>query len=114
VLADAHRQAALDLERSIADLGDPAVNPWNARAIIELYWGTAFHWVAYGCQVKHGKHKENHTKLISYLRDLGRVPSRICGTTSTDGVMVAGMVIRRCSQRLCRSRAICATSARGL
>ena len=71
MLADAHRQAALDLERSVAALGDPAVNPWNARAIIALCWDAAFHWVAYGCQVKHGKHKENHTKLVQYLNDLG-------------------------------------------
>ncbi len=71
MLEDAHRQAALDMERSIADLGDPAAKPWNARVIIELYWGAAFHWIAYGCQVKHGKHKENHTKLGKYLRDLG-------------------------------------------
>lgn len=71
MLADAHRQAALDLEQSIADMGDPAVKPYLARAAIELYWAAAFHWIAYGCQTKHGKHKENHTKLGRYLRDLG-------------------------------------------
>lgn len=71
MLADAHHQAALDMEQSITELGDPAAKPWNTRAIIELYWAAAFHWIAYGCQVKHGKHKENHTKLAQYLNDLG-------------------------------------------
>jgi hypothetical protein len=71
MLADAHRQAALDNEQAIADLGDPAAKPYIRRGLIELYWGAAFHWIAYGCQQKHGKHKENHTKLVSYLRDLG-------------------------------------------
>lgn len=71
MLADAHRLAALDLERSIVALGDPSMNPWNAHALIELYWAAAFHWIAYGCQTMHGKHKENHTKLGKYLRDLG-------------------------------------------
>src|SRR5262245_53860597 len=71
MLADAHQQAALDIERSIDDLGDPAAKPWNARALIELYWSAAFHWVACGAQRKHGKHKGNHTKLTQYLNDLG-------------------------------------------
>jgi hypothetical protein len=71
MLADAHRQAALDLEQSISDMGDPAVKPYLARSAIELYWLAAFHWTAYGCQLKHGKHKENHTKLAQYLRDVG-------------------------------------------
>ncbi len=71
MLADAHRQAALDLEQSISDMGDPAAKPYLTRAAIELYWAAAFHWIAYGCQTKHGKHKENHTKLGRYLRDVG-------------------------------------------
>ena len=71
MLADAHRQAALDIEQSLAKLGDPAVEPFVGRLLIEAYWGAAFHWVAYGCQQKHGKHKENHTQLSRYLRDLG-------------------------------------------
>jgi len=71
MLADAHRQAALDIEQSIADMGDPVVRPYLARSVIELYWLAAFHWIAYGCQTKHGKHKENHTKLAQFLRDVG-------------------------------------------
>lgn len=73
MLADAHRQAALDIEQSLAKLGDPAVEPFVGRLLIEAYWGAAFHWIAYGCQQKHAKHKENHTQLSRYLRDLGEV-----------------------------------------
>ena len=55
----------------IADIGDVTGKPYATRSVIELYWGAAFHWIAYGTQRKHGKHKENHTKLARYLRDLG-------------------------------------------
>ena len=68
---DAHRQAALDIEQAIAKLGDPAANPALGRSIIELYWGASFHWLAYGCDRKHGKHKETHDKLGKFLRDIG-------------------------------------------
>ena len=69
--ADAHQQRAQQLEHSAAALGDPATDPDQAPGLIEMYWGAAFHWIAYGCQQKHGKHKENHTQLARYLRDLG-------------------------------------------
>ena len=71
MLADAHQKAAEDIERTIALLGDPAANPYIGRGLIELYWGAAFHWMAAGCQRKHAKHKENHTKLGRFLRDQG-------------------------------------------
>ncbi|HLY30340.1 MAG TPA: hypothetical protein VKQ36_04900 [Ktedonobacterales bacterium] len=69
MLVDAHRQAALDMEQTIATLGDPAVHPYISRLLIEAYWGASFHWIAVGCQEKHGKHKENHTQLAKFLRD---------------------------------------------
>jgi len=69
--ADAHKTAAEELDRSIADLGDPATRPYNRRAIIELYWGASFEWLAYGTDHKHGKHKENHEGLVRFLRDVG-------------------------------------------
>ena len=70
---DAHRDAALELEHSIADLGDLstlASRPYNGRALIELYWGAAFEWIVYGCQRLHGKHKEKHEGLARFLRDV--------------------------------------------
>jgi len=69
--ADAHRDAALELERSIADLGDPAARPYTIRALVELSWGATFEWLAYGSDRKHGKHKEKHDGLARFLRDLG-------------------------------------------
>jgi hypothetical protein len=68
---DAHEQRALQLEHAIALLGDPAADPDIIPSLIENYWGAAFHWIAFGCQRKHGQHKENHTQLGRYLRDLG-------------------------------------------
>ncbi len=72
MLVDAHRQAALDLEQAIAALGDPNTHPYISRLLIEAYWGAAFHWIAVGCQERHGKHKENHTQLGKFLRDQGK------------------------------------------
>ncbi len=73
MVADAHRSAADELEQAIADLGDPATKPYIGRTVIENYYGAAFHWIAYGCERKHGKHKENHSGLVSYLRALGEL-----------------------------------------
>jgi hypothetical protein len=52
-------------------LGDLASDPDLAPSLIEIFWAAAFHWIAHGCQRKHGQHKENHTQLNRYLRDLG-------------------------------------------
>jgi hypothetical protein len=68
---DAHQERALQLEHTIGAVGDPNADPDHAPGLIELYWGAAFHWIALGCQQKHGKHKENHAQLGRYLRDLG-------------------------------------------
>jgi hypothetical protein len=69
--ADAHQRRAQQLEHSIAGLGDPTTDPDQAPGLVELYWGSTVHWIAFGCQQKHSKHKENHTQLARYLRDLG-------------------------------------------
>jgi len=69
--AEDHEQRALQLEHANAVLGDPAADPDLAPSLIENLWGAAFYWIAYGCQQKHGQHKENHTQLARYLRDLG-------------------------------------------
>jgi|SRR5260221_8804116 hypothetical protein len=68
--ADAHRDHALQFEHAITVLGDPVADPYVSISLIENYWAAGFHWIAYGCQQKHGKHKENHTQLGRYLRDL--------------------------------------------
>jgi len=68
--ADAHQQRAQQLEHATILLGDPAADPDIGPSLIENYWAAAFHWLAFGCQQKHGKHKENHTQLGRYLDDL--------------------------------------------
>ncbi len=68
MLADGHRNAAENIEATIALLG---ASPRAARLIIEGAWGAAFHWVAFGCETKHSKHQESHARLGTFLRSLG-------------------------------------------
>ncbi|MGH9638186.1 MAG: hypothetical protein ACRD72_25400, partial [Candidatus Angelobacter sp.] len=68
MLADGHRNAAENIEATIAFLG---ASPRAARLIIEGAWGSAFHWIAFGCETKHGKHQESHARLGTFLRALG-------------------------------------------
>lgn len=65
MLVDAHHAKALRIEQSMTDLGDPTIKPHILEALIELSWAAAFQWIAVGCQQKHGKHKENHSHLVS-------------------------------------------------
>ncbi|HKV83685.1 MAG TPA: hypothetical protein VJN88_03965 [Ktedonobacterales bacterium] len=75
---DAHQKRAQQLEHALSMLADPTSDADVVPAVIEMYWGAAFHWIAFGCQNKHRKHKENHIQLGRYLRDLGE--SRIAAT----------------------------------
>ncbi len=68
MLADAHRQAAEDIERGIMAL---QATPNQGRLLVEAAWGASFHYIAHGCQVKHGQHHESHAHLGSYLNSLG-------------------------------------------
>lgn len=68
MLADAHRQAAEDIEKTIEPL--QAVS-YTARVVIEGAWGAAFHWIAFGCEMKHQSHQESHARLGSFLRRQG-------------------------------------------
>jgi hypothetical protein len=68
MLADAHRQAAGDIEATIARV---QADPRAARVVIESCWGAAFHWIAFGTQQKHGQHQESHTRLGRALRGYG-------------------------------------------
>lgn len=64
MLAAAHRKAAEDIEATIVPL---ASSPQAARIVIEGAWGGAFHWIAFGCDTKHGQHQESHARLGTYL-----------------------------------------------
>jgi hypothetical protein len=64
MLADAHRVAAEDIDAMGA-------SPRASWLIIEGAWGAAFHWIAFACQTKHGKHQESHARLGTFMRSQG-------------------------------------------
>lgn len=68
MLADAHRQAAEEIERGITAL---QVTSNQGRLLVEAAWGASFHYIAHACQTKHGQHHESHARLGSYLNSLG-------------------------------------------
>lgn len=68
MLAEAHRQAAEDIEKTIMPL---QVASYAARVVIEGAWGAAFHWIAFGCETKHQSHQESHVHLKTFLRHQG-------------------------------------------
>jgi hypothetical protein len=68
MLAEAHRQAAEDIEQTILPLQTAS---YAARVVIEGAWGAAFHWIAFGCETKHQSHRESHARLGTFLRRQG-------------------------------------------
>src|SRR2546430_6325791 len=68
MLAEAHQQAAEDIEKTIVPL---QATSYAARVVIEGAWGAAFHWIAFGCETKHQNHQENHARLGTFLRRQG-------------------------------------------
>ena len=68
MLAEAHRRAAEDIEKTILPLQAAS---YAARVGIEGAWGAAFHWLAFGCQTKHQRHQDHHTRLGTFLRSQG-------------------------------------------
>src|SRR5216683_5090806 len=71
MLAEAHRQAAEDIEQTILPLQGVS---YAARVVIEGAWGAAFHWIAFGCEIKHKSHQESHARLGTFLRLQGELP----------------------------------------
>ena len=57
MLAEAHQQAAEDIEKTIVPL---QATSYAARVVIEGAWGGAFHWIAFCCETKHQSHQESH------------------------------------------------------
>jgi len=68
MLAEAHRQAAEDIEKTILPLQTAS---YAARVVIEGAWGAAFHWIAFGCETKYQNHQESHARLGTFLRRQG-------------------------------------------
>ncbi len=70
MLAEGHRKAAESIEKGIIKL-QPDIDLTVARVAIEAAWGASFQWIAFGCATKYQQHRNNHTRLGHYLRDLG-------------------------------------------
>ncbi len=68
MLAENHRQAAEDLEYAALSL---QTDPRSARLAIEGAWAAGQHWIAFGCQTKHQRHQESHSRLGTFLRSQG-------------------------------------------
>jgi hypothetical protein len=68
MLAENHRQAAEDIEKTILQL---QTTSYAARVVIEGAWGASFRWIAFGCQTKHQRHQESHARPGSFLRSQG-------------------------------------------
>jgi hypothetical protein len=66
-----HLQNARELEVSIRELAklDPDK---HIRLIVEGAFGAAHHYIAYGCDLKHGVHSDKHEGVPAMLRRLGR------------------------------------------
>ncbi len=68
MLAEAHRKAAEDIEKTILPLQTAS---YAARVVIEGAWGAAFHWIGYGCATKYQNHQDSHARLGTFLRRQG-------------------------------------------
>jgi len=76
-----HEQRALDVERSIVDLGDPSTKPYICSLVIEGYWGAAFHWIVVGCIRKHQWYTDSYLGLAKKLKGLGAADIAILWST---------------------------------
>ena len=76
-----HEQRALDVERSIFDLGDPSAKPYICALVIEGYWGAAFHWIVVGYIRKYQWRTDSHLGLAKKLNSLGAADIAILWST---------------------------------
>jgi len=67
--SEGHFQKAEEIYRSVQTL--TADNGAHVSAIVELVFGCAFHYLAYGCDQKFQRHVDTHAGLPSLLRTEG-------------------------------------------
>ena len=65
--AEAHRLKAERIEHGLGKLQIDE-DPEN---MIEIAWGAAIHWIAFGCETKYHQHQNNHTRLGKFLQIFG-------------------------------------------
>lgn len=71
--ADGHLSKAESIYASISRLREDDGDE-NAPSIIELTYGCAIHYLAYGCQHKFNTHLDVHKLLARFLSDRGAEP----------------------------------------
>ena len=64
--ADGHLKKAREIKASIAILRD---DPSHLVAVVELCYGMAQQYIAYGLEAKFGEHRDTHAGLPSLLRE---------------------------------------------
>ena len=63
--ADGHLKKAGEIKASVEKLKDDQV---HLVAVVELCYGLAQHYLAFGLETKYGEHKDTHAGLPSLLR----------------------------------------------
>lgn len=64
--AESHLKKAEEIRKSI-DLLKSGKD--HTSSIVELVYGCSMHYIAYGCEIKFGTHKDIHTGLPRFLRE---------------------------------------------
>ncbi|MCK4758100.1 MAG: hypothetical protein KAS67_06600 [Thermoplasmata archaeon] len=67
--ADSHLKKAREIKASVAKLKD---DPVHLVAVVELCYGMAQQFIAYGLEDKYGEHRDTHTGLPALLRENDR------------------------------------------
>lgn len=62
-----HLERAREIKSSINSL---EMEEKNTSAIVELVYGCALHYIAFGSEKKFGTHQDIHTGLIRFLREM--------------------------------------------
>jgi len=67
--ADGHLETGKQLEQSAKILSH---NPeTHVKAIVELVFGAAHHYAAFGLQTRYGEHSDKHNQILGLLRKHG-------------------------------------------
>lgn len=68
---DGHLETAVQLEKSARQLLFAPEE--HVKAIVELIFGSAHHYIAHGLDVKYGEHSDDHTRDAGVLRRVGEL-----------------------------------------
>jgi len=81
--AEGHLKRGEEIRKSIEVLKD---DENHVSSIVELVYGCALHYIAYGCEKRFGVHQDLHNQLIRFLRDdIGKIAA---GATSLHNQLI--------------------------